>query len=96
MEYRFLLDHWSQLVRDFKEREKAHDIEPRDSELLAMAAVDHIQWTRIRQWNLFVQKRGEDFEKFVEALKRRFPEEAIYRLLEDEEMWKAMLEMAEY
>ena len=71
-------------------------MEPRDSELLALAALDHLQWTRIRQWNLFVQKRGEDFEKFIEKLKLRFQEDAIYRFLEDEEMWKVTLEMAEY
>lgn len=96
MEYRFLLDHWSQLVRDFKDSEKDHDIEPRDSELLALAVLDHIQWTRIRQWNLFIQKRGEDFEKFIEKLKARFQEDAIYRFLEDEALWKVTLEMAEY
>ena len=96
MDYRLLLEHWAQLVRDFKDREKAYDVEPRDSELLALAAVDHVQWTRIRQWNLFIQKRGEDFEKFIEALKRRFPEEAIRRFVEDEELWKVLLEMAEY
>lgn len=96
MEYRFLSDHWSKLVRDFKDSEKEHDIDPRDSELLALAVVDHIQWTRIRQWNLFVQKRGEDFEKFMEKLKLRFQEDAIYRFLEDEELWKVTLEMAEY
>jgi hypothetical protein len=96
MEYRFLLDHWSELVRAFKDSEKENGVEPRDSELLALAALDHIQWTRIRQWNLFVQKRGEDFEKFVEALKRRFEEPAIRRFLEDEELWKVTLEMGEY
>ena len=96
MEYRFLLDHWTKLVRHFKDSEKEHGVDPRDSELLALAAVDYIQWTRIRQWNLFVQKRGEDFEKFMETLLKRFEEPAIRRFLEDEELWKAMLEMAEY
>lgn len=96
MEYRFLLDHWSQLVRTFKDSEKEYDIEPRDSELLALAVLDYIQWTRIRQWNLFVQKRGEDFEKFMATLLKRFEESAIRRFLEDEELWKVTLEMVEY
>lgn len=96
MEYRFLLEHWAQLVRSFKDSEKEYDIEPRDSELLAQAALDYVQWTRIRQWNLFIQKRGEDFEKFTERLKMRFEEEAIQRFVENEELWKVMLEMAEY
>lgn len=96
MEYRFLLDHWAQLVRNFKDREKEHEVEPRDSELLALAVVDHIQWTRIRQWNLFVQQRGEDFDKFKAKMLRTFDEGALQRFLEDEELWKVTLEMGEY
>lgn len=97
MEYRLLLDHWSKLVRAFKESEKEYDIEPRDSELLSLAVLDYIQWTRIRQWNLFVQQRGEDFDKLIEKLKQRnFEEEQIHRFLENEELWKVTLEMGEY
>ena len=96
MEYRFLLEHWSQLVRDFKDSEKEHEIEPRDSELLALAIVDHIQWTRIRQWNLFVQQRGEDFDKFKAKMLQTFEEDALQRFLENEELWKVTLEMGEY
>ncbi len=96
MEYRFLLEHWSQLVRDFKDSEKEHEIEPRDSELLALAIVDHIQWTRIRQWNLFVQQRGEDFDKFKAKMLQNFEEGALQRFLEDEELWKVTLELGEY
>lgn len=96
MEYRFLLQHWSELVRNFKDREKEYEKEPRDSELLALAVVDHIQWTRIRQWNLFVQQRGEDFDKFKAKLLQNFEEDALQRFLEDEELWKVTLEMGEY
>lgn len=97
MEHRLLLDHWSKLVRAFKDGEKEYEIEPRDSELLALAILDHIQWTRIRQWNLFVQQRGEDFDKMIEKLKQRnFEDEHIRRFLENEELWKVTLEMGEY
>lgn len=96
MEYRFLLQHWSELVRNFKDREKEYEKEPRDSELLALAVVDHIQWTRIRQWNLFVQQRGEDFDKFKEKMLKNFEEDALQRFLEDEDLWKVTLEMGEY
>lgn len=89
-----LLDHWAQLVRDFKDREKAYDIEPRDSELLAMAIVDWIQITPIRQWNLFVQKRGEDFDKLMARLEAKgFDAEAIQRYLEEDELWRVTLEL---
>ena len=89
-----LLDHWAQLVREFKDREKAYDIEPRDSELLAMAIVDWIQVTPIRQWNLFIQKRGEDFEKLMAKLEAKgFEDQAVQRFLEEDELWKVSLEL---
>jgi hypothetical protein len=89
-----LLDHWAQLVRDFKDSEKAYEIEPRDSELLAMAIVDWIQVTPIRQWNLFVQKRGEDFDKLRAKLEAKgFDDQAVQRFLEEDELWKVSLEL---
>lgn len=89
-----LHDHWAQLVRDFKDSEKAYDIEPRDSELLAMAIVDWIQVTPIRQWNLFVQKRGEEFEKLMAKLEAKgFDAGAIQRYLGEDELWKVTLEL---
>ena len=91
-----LLDHWAHLVRDFKDSEKAYDIEPRDSELLAMAIADWIQTTPIRQWNLFVQQRGEDFDKLMAKLEaKRFDSGAIQRFLEEETLWKVTLELGE-
>ena len=89
-----LLDHWAQLVRDFKDSEKQYEIEPRDSELLAMAIVDWIQVTPIRQWNLFVQKRGEDFDKLRAKLEAKgFDDQAVQRFLETDELWKVSLEL---
>jgi hypothetical protein len=89
-----LVDHWAQLVRDFKDREKTYEIEPRDSELLAMAIVDWIQTTPIRQWNLFVQKRGEDFDKLMAKLEAKgFDQQAVERFLDDEELWRVTLEL---
>jgi hypothetical protein len=91
-----LLDHWARLVRAFKDSEKAYDMEPRDSELLAMAIVDYIQVTPIRQWNLFVQKRGEDFDKLMAKLEAKgFDSQAVQRYLEEEELWKVSLELGE-
>lgn len=97
MDYYLLMDHWASLVRDFKDSEKEYDIEPRDSEQLALAIVDSIRYTRIRQWNLFVQKRGEDYEGLVKRLTDRgFMPEAIQRFVEEEERWKVTLEMGEH
>ena len=92
-----LLDHWAQLVRDFKDSEKQYDIEPRDSELLAMAIVDWIQVTPIRQWNLFIQKRGEDFDKLRAKLEAKgFDDQAVQRFLEEDELWKVSLELGSH
>jgi hypothetical protein len=89
-----LLDQWAQLVRDFKDREKAYDVEPRDSELLAMAIVDWIQTTPIRQWNLVVQKRGEEFDRLLAKLEAKgFAQEAVQRFLEEDELWRVTLEL---
>lgn len=91
------MDHWATLVRDFKDSEKEHAIEPRDSEQLALAIVDFIRYTRIRQWNLFIQKRGEEYEAMVGRLvDRGFMPEAIQRFVEEEERWKVTLEMGEH
>jgi hypothetical protein len=91
---RLLVDHWAQLVRDFKDREKTYAIEPRDSELLAMAIVDWIQITPIRQWNLFVQKRGEEMDRLRAKLEAKgFDQQAVERFLDDEELWRVTLEL---
>ena len=91
-----LLDHWAHLVRDFKDSEKAYGSEPRDSELLAMAIVDFIQVTPIRQWNLFSQKRGEDFDTLMRNLEAKgFDSDAIQRYLAEEDLWKVTLELGE-
>jgi hypothetical protein len=97
MDYYLLMDHFASFVRDFKDSEKEHDIDPRDSEQLALAIVDTIRYTRIRQWNLFQQKRGEEYEAMVRRIvERGIREEALTRFVEDEDRWKVTLEMGEH
>ena len=92
-----LMDHWAQLVRDFKDSEKAYDKTPRESELLALAIVDWIQLTPIRQWNLFTQKRGEDFDRLKAVLEEKeFDPAAVQRYLEQETLWTVTLELGEH
>lgn len=91
-----LLDHWAQLVRDFKDSEKEYNRTPRESELLALAVVDWIQLTPIRQWNLFVQQRGEDWDRLKAFLEERGQDlEAFQRFVEDEARWQVTLELGE-
>ena len=97
MDYYLQMDYWGSLVRAFKDSEKDQGVEPRDSELLAHRVLDWIRYTRIRQWNLFQQRRGEEYERMIATLvETGFMREAIQRFGEEEELWKATLEMAEH
>lgn len=96
MEHYILVDYWGSLVRAFKDSERKEGISHYMTEKLANEVVDYIRYTRIRQYNLFQQQRGEDFERMMTKLKAmEFEEGAIQRLLENEELWKVSLQMAE-
>jgi hypothetical protein len=94
---RYLLkDHWAQLVNEFKDTERtAYDLDGYASEQLALDILDHLRTTRFRQWTLFVQKRGEEFELFMAKLEKRgHDSEAVKRFLDDEELWKTTIDLA--
>ena len=92
MEYYLLQEHWSSLVRKFKDQEE----DKYEAEKLAMFLLDHIRYTRFRQYNLFTQKRGEEFEQLIEKVeKAEFSVEMLRRYIEDDERWQTTLELAE-
>ena len=96
MEYYILQNHWGSLVRNFKDDEKQYDQEPYDSEQLAMEILDFIRYTTIRQYKLFQQKRGEEFERMLEYIeKREHNPDAMKRFLDNDELWSTTLELAE-
>jgi hypothetical protein len=96
MQYYILQNHWGSLVRTFKDEEKEHAQEPYDTEQLALAVLDYIRYTTIRQYKLFQQKRGEEFERMMDFLeKREHNADAIKRYLDDDELWSTTLELAE-
>lgn len=93
---RYLLkDHWAQLVNEFKDSERtAHDLDGYATEQLALDILNHIRVTRFRQWTLFSQKRGEEFEAMVAKMEARgYQKEAIQRFLQEEELWSTTLEL---
>ena len=93
MNYYLLLEEWSSLVRKFKDEEPG---DRRASEELALYILDYIRYTRFRQYNLFSQKRGEEFERMVEeAEKRGHDVESLRRFMEDDERWSKTLELAD-
>jgi len=64
---------------------------------LSLKILDFIRYTRIRQWTLFVQKRGDDYDKMIEVLRESgFQPEAIQRFVESEDLWATTLEMGEH
>ena len=94
---RYILgDHWAALVRDFKDSEKEYGCSASDTERLARFILDYATNTRFRQYNMFTQQRGEEFElmfKKIEAL--GLSQESARRMLYDETFWKTTLQMAE-
>ena len=96
MEYYILVDHWGSLVRMFKDSEKEFDQDGYASEQVALAILDYIRYTRIRQYKLFQQKRGEEFERMFEVLEtKEHNMDAVKRFIEEDELWKVTLELAE-
>ncbi len=96
MQYYILQNFWGSLVRNFKDEEKKYGQDPYDSEQLVTDIVDYVRYTNIRQYKLFQQQRGEEFEQFMEQLvKKGHKLESIKRLLDNDELWNTTLEIAE-
>jgi hypothetical protein len=95
MDYYLLMERWAEHVRDFKDSERQQGVEAYDAARLAQAVLSFVKTARIRQWNLFIQKRGADFERMMEMLLKEFDPESVERFLESEELWKITLEMGE-
>jgi hypothetical protein len=87
-----LQDEWASIVRKLKESEK----DGYTTERLARAILRHIENVRIRQYNLFTQRRGEDFDMMLAKLEDAgFDLQHIRRLIDDEDFWTTTLELAE-
>ncbi len=93
MEYYLLQEHWSSLVRKFKDEERG---DTRASEEIALFLLDYIRYTRFRQYNLFTQKRGEEFERMITIAEQKGHDvESMRRFIENDERWETTLELAE-
>lgn len=91
-----MFDYWAQLVQTMKDSEAKYGISMHETEQLARECLRTIRRTRIRQYTLFVQRRGEEFEQLLAYLQTEgFNEEAIQRMVTNDEFWKATLEMVE-
>ena len=94
MEYYLLLEEWSSMVRRFKDEEAG---DRRAAEDVALFVLDYIRYTRFRQYNLFAQKRGEEFERMVEqAEQKEYNVETLRRFIEEDDRWTKTLELADH
>jgi hypothetical protein len=93
---RYLLqEHYASLVRQFKDSEREYDQEGRDSELIGSSFLSIVRYSRFRQYTLFTQKRGEEFERIMTLLEKEHNADALRRFVENDELWATMLELAE-
>jgi hypothetical protein len=97
MERYLLQDFWAQIVRNFKDSEREdYNRENRDTEELAKLILDYATWTTFRQYKLFQQRRGEEFEALLARIEESEQDlEAAKRMIYDDEFWEATLQLAE-
>jgi hypothetical protein len=95
MNHYLLMDHWTTLVRDLKDDEKQQGRTGYEVESLARRILDYVRTGRFRQYKLFTQQRGEEFEKMYETMKSFADEELLKRYLASESLWQTTLELAE-
>jgi hypothetical protein len=88
MEYYLTLEHWSSLVRTMKDSEREHDIPAQDTSNLAKDILRHIRSIRFRQGVLFKQRRGQEYEEFIEKLKTTYDAKAVDRMVDEDEFWE--------
>lgn len=96
MEKYIEVDHWGSIVRDMKDAEREeHGIPNYTTEQLARRVLSFVQTTRFRQYPLFTQQRGEEYERMIETLvESGFDLAAVQRLLAEEAYWKSTLALA--
>jgi hypothetical protein len=91
MEYAILTDHWVSILRQIKD-EAGHSAW--QTEHLAKDILRYIRYTRFRQFALFTQRRGEEYERFIEKMVEKYPLEDVNAIIDNEEFWKTTLELA--
>ena len=84
MDYYLTLEHWSAIVRTMKD-----EGDPYKTERLAKDILRVIRNARFRQALLFKQKRGEEYELFLEKLNTEYDPELVKQTLDNDEFWEA-------
>lgn len=96
MDYLLQVSQWSDAVMRFAEQEtKRHSVRGQTVRDMCADIVRFVEYTRIKQYNLFTQQRGAEFDKFKADLLKQYPEESVARFFADDEMWRLALELGE-
>lgn len=96
MDAYLLQEHWATIVQDLKDSEKIFGQDAYVTGRIAQEILRYATYTRFRQYNLFSERRGEEYEKMLELLqKMEFDMGSVRRILEDEQFWKITLELSE-
>ena len=89
MDYFLTLELWTSIVRKIKDEELNYDVPAYRTGQLAKEILTFIRTARFRQALLFREKRGEEYERFVEKLNIIYDPEAVKRILDNDEFWEA-------
>lgn len=90
-----LVDAWGSLVQDFKDSEREYQIDRYTTEWMCRDILSYIRYTRFRQYNMFTQQRGEEFEKMYNQIESKYGKEPLDRFLDDDDLWEATLRLGE-
>jgi len=85
---------WGKAVQDLKDSEKVYGLTPYKTESLARTILSFVRYTRVRQPVLFKQRRGEEYEHFVDDLKRQYDGDSVLRALENDAVWTTTFTIA--
>jgi uncharacterized radical SAM superfamily protein len=89
MEQKLKLEEWKEIVRSMKDKE----IQKFKTEQLATNILDFVRNTKVSDKLYFKDKRGKDFANMILKLKEKsFEEEAIERMVDNEDFWNLTLE----
>jgi len=89
MDYALVSDHWSSLLRHIKDETGQRY----KTENLANEILRYIRYHRFRQFTLFSQRRGEEYELLMKSLEVNYEKELIDKLVLDDEFWNLTLEL---
>lgn len=92
MKHYTTLEYLTQHIQDFKDSEGVFGVSAYDASRLAFSVRYYILHTPIRQPTLFLQKRGEEFEKLFDTLVATHDKGSVNRFFDNDDLWQTTWE----